>query len=227
MKSAKLAVPFFACFVVVQVYLCAATADESKAFLAQDGSFSISGAKETYVGGRVGSFKPDLRQLYAPLDQLNAVPPGAAAMLDVFVRFRGMSRLSYTLEAGYWDNDTSLHRPESAHLGITFSHLTLSFLYYPPVLGEAKAIYLGAGVGIAHMKLYGSAVQLLHDTITKSEDTGISGSFAVGIEHKIKQRIVISVEANHIFKDFSISEEEGRKLRFDGTNVSFGGCARF
>jgi hypothetical protein len=185
--------------------------------------------EETHVGVRLGSYEPDLRQLDALLRQFRVSAPGTATMYNIFARFKSSPQLSYLLEAGYWDNEVSFE-PEpdaSADLGTTFTHISLSLLYYPEIIQELVPLYLGIGGGISHLKLSGSALELLKESVTKRESTGASGNFIVGLEYAILKRMMLTVQAYHIFKNFNVDEEGDQDFSFDGTVISMGTSVRF
>jgi len=187
---------------------------------------SGKGVQETYVGARLGSYKPDLRQLDALLRQLNVNAPGAATMFNVFAKFKASPQLAYLIEAGYWENDVSIEIA-SVDLETTLTQLSFSLLYYPEMIQQFVPLYLGIGGGLSHLKLSGSALELLKEVITKRENTGASANFVVGLEYAILEQLMVYVQANHIFKNFTVDEDGEQKFSFDGTVVSMGIAARF
>jgi hypothetical protein len=131
------------------------------------------------------------------------------------------------VEAGYWENETSLRPIIQAELGATFTYISLSFLYYPEMIQSYVPLYMGIGGGIANLKLNGSALELLKEVVTKSESTGLGGNFVIGLEYAVLERMIVNIQANHIFKDFAVDEQGERKFSFDGTVVSIGVSAKF
>ena len=219
--------PILACILAFQACMCAADTGQDRHPYILGGLLSGEGVKEAYVGIRLGSYKPDLRQLDALLRQFKVSPPGAATMLNVFVKFRGSPQLSYLVEAGYWENEASLEPVVSADLGMTFTQVSFNLLYPPEIIQELAPLYLGIGGGVSHLKLSGSALELLKEVVTEHENTGVSGNFIVGLEYIIVERVMVSVQANHIFKSFEVDAEGKQEFSFDGTVVSIGTSVRF
>jgi hypothetical protein len=148
-------------------------------------------------------------------------------MFNVFARFRGSPQLSYLVEAGYWENEASFEPLVQANLEVTFIPVSFSLLYYPEMVQKLIPLYLGIGGGIAHLKLNGSALELLKEVITEDESTGVSGNVIVGLEYVVAERMIVSVQANHIFKSFAVDEEGKQEFSFDGTVVSIGTSVKF
>jgi hypothetical protein len=228
MEFRKFYIRILACIFAFQACICVASADHQvKHPYLLGGLLSGKGVKEAYLGARLGSYKPDLHQLDAILELFNVSAPGAATMLNVFARFKALPQLSYLVEAGYWENEASLRPVAEADLGTTFTQVSLSFLYYPEMIQRYAPLYLGIGGGISHLKLSGSALELLKAVITKRENTGVSGNFIIGLEYPVVERVMVSVQANHIFKSFTVDDEGEQKFSFDGTVVSIGTSVRF
>ena len=227
MEVKKLFAPVFVCLLALQVCVCVADTGRVRHPYLLGGLLSGKGAKEAYVGARLGSYKPDLHQLDTLLRQFNVRLPGAATMLNVFVKFKGSPQLSYLVEAGYWEDEVSLEPVVSADLGTTFTQVSFDLLYYPEMIQELVPLYLGIGGGISHLKLSGSALTLLKDVVTERENTGLSGNFIVGLEYTIVERVMVSIQTNHIFKSFAVDEEGKQEFSFDGTVVSIGTSVRF
>jgi hypothetical protein len=215
------------CIFVFQACVSMADAAQVRHPYSLGGLLSDKSVKEAYVGARLGSYKPDLRQLDALLRQFNVRLPGAATMLNVFIKLKGSSQLSYLLEAGYWADEVSLEPIISADLGTIFTQVSFSFLYHPEMIQRLAPLYLGIGGGLSHLKLNGSALELLKEVVTERENTGVSGNFIVGLEYPILERVMVSVQTNHIFKSFAVDEEGKHEFSFDGTVVSIGTSVRF
>ncbi len=219
MRIRKLSIPILACIFVFCASVCLADGGLL-------GNLTDNGVEAVYVGARLGSYKPDLRQLDALLKPLKMNAPGAATMFNIFARFKGSPQLSYLIEAGYWENDVSVE-VASVDLGTTFTQLSLSLLYYPEMIQQFIPLYLGIGGGISHLKLSGSALSLLKEVVTKHEVTGASGNFIIGLEYAILERLLVSVQAKHIFKNFTVDDDGEQEFSFDGTVVSIGVSGRF
>ena len=58
----------------------------------------------------------------------------------------------------------------------------------------------------------------------KAEEVG--KDMVVGLEYMILERLMLNVQANHIFKRFSVDKEDKLKFTFDGTVVSIGVSGR-
>jgi hypothetical protein len=185
------------------------------------------GIEESYIGARLGSYKPDLRQLDAILKEFRAQVPGASTMFNIYTRFKGSSQLSYLLELSYWDNESSLKPFTDADIGATFTQASLSLLYYPETIQKLLPLYIGFGGGIANLKLYGSALELLKEIVTKRDSTELSGNFIIGLEYVVLDRVVVDIQATHIFKNFQVDDEGEYKFSFDGTVMSLGASMRF
>ncbi len=226
MRIRKLFIPVLACIFVFCASACCTGVWLYAPTSGLLGNLTDNGVESVYVGARLGSYKPDLRQLDALLKPLKMNAPGAATMFNIFARFKGSPQLSYLIEAGYWENDVSVE-VASVDLGTTFTQLSLSLLYYPETIQQFIPLYLGIGGGISHLKLSGSALSLLKEVVTKHEVTGASGNFIVGLEYAILERLLVSVQANHIFKNFAVDEDGEQEFSFDGTVVSIGISARF
>ncbi len=211
-----------------QAYVCMADSDQDRNPYLLGGVLSGDLVKEVYWGARLGSYKPDLRELDDLLAQFNVEAPAASTMYNVFARARSSPRLSYLVEVGYWNGGiSSLESVIPIDLEATFTHISLSFLYYPDLIQEYVPLYLGIGGGIAHLNLTGDTLTLLREVITKREDTGLSGNFILGVEYVILERLMVSIQTNHIFKSFAVDEEDELEFNFDGTVVSIGVSGRF
>jgi hypothetical protein len=221
MRIGRLFIIISVCILFLQAHACFAGTGLLSGF------FAGEVVKETYVGARLGSYRPDLSQLDAILQQFRVSAPGAATMFNIFAKFKGSSQLSYLVEAGYWDNEASLEPVVSAELGMTLTQLSLSFLYYPEMIQEFIPLYLGIGGGVYHLKLDGSAMELLKTVITKREDTGAGANFVVGLEYEIRESLMVNIQANHVFKNFAVDEDGEQEFSFDGTVISIGAFARF
>ena len=227
MKVRKLLIHILVSVIAFQACVCIADVGRAGHPYVLGGLLSGKWPEEAYVGARLGSYKPDLQQLDELLRLFNVSAPGAATMFNVFARFKGHPQLSYLVEAGYWDNEASLRPIASADLGMTFTHVSLSLLYYPELIQELVPLYLGVGGGVAHLKLSGSALELLKAVVTKHESTGVGGNVIVGLEYTVAERVTVNVQANHIFKSFTVDEAGEREFSFDGTVVSIGTSVRF
>ena len=230
MKFRRIPLYIFACILAFQVSVCVAETDQARHPYLLGGLLPGKGIKEAHVGARLGSYKPDLHQLDNLLKPLGISVPGAATMYNAFVKFKGSPQLSYLVEAGYWQNEEStsinlVAQADSASVGATFTHLSFSLLYSPEIIREYVPLYLGIGGGIAHMKFSGGILELL---LKEREDTGASGNVVAGLEYEILKRVMVDIQAKHIFKSFSVEgEEEPQEFSFDGTVVSIGVSARF
>jgi hypothetical protein len=161
------------------------------------------------------------------LAQFGIEAPGASTMYNVFARFKDSPQLSYLLELGYWSNSISdLEAEIPIDVEATFTQASISFLYYPELIQKYVPLYLGIGGGIAHMDLSGDTFSLLREIVTEREDTGLSTNVVVGLEYMILEKLMLSVQANHIFKRFSVDKEDELKFTFDGTVVSIGVSGR-
>ena len=207
-----------------------ADADQDKHPYLLGGLLSSKNIEEAHVGVRLGSYKPDLSHLNALVKKFNVNAPGSATMYNIFAKFRGSPQLSYLVEAGYWENEEStpinpVASADSASVGVTFTQVSFSLLYHPEIIREFIPLYLGIGGGIAHMNLNGGVLELL---LKERESTGASGNVIAGLEYKILERLMVYVQAKHIFKNFSVEgAEEQQEFSFDGTVVSIGASARF
>jgi hypothetical protein len=151
-------------------------------------------------------------------------------MYSVFARFKGSPQLSYLVEMGYWNNEVSIEAmgPMAAiDMGATFTQFSLNLLYYPELIQEYAPLYLGIGGGIAHVELTGSALALLSEVVEERENTGLSGNVIAGLEYMIMDRLMVNVQANHIFKSIKVDKEGEQEFTFDGTVVSIGVSGRF
>ncbi len=227
MRVRRLFVLIFACVIILQACICIADEGGVRHPYVLGGLLPGKGIEQAYIGARLGSYKPDLRQLDAILKQFNVSAPGAATMINIFARFKNAPQLSYLVEAGYWENETSLKPLIDADLGATFTHISLSFLYYPDLIQRLAPLYLGLGGGLYRLKLSGSALTLLKEVVTKRESTSLGGNFVIGLEYPILERAMVSVQANHIFKNFPVDDEGEQQFSFDGTVVSIGTSVRF
>lgn len=113
------------------------------------------------------------------------------------------------------------------NVGATFTNASLSLLYYPELIQTYIPLYLGIGGGVARAKLTGNALDRLRDVIKERENTGACANFVIGLEYMILERLMVSVQANHIFKRITVNEEKDLKFSFDGTVVSLGVFGRF
>ena len=227
MKIKNILLSIFLCAAAFQACICMADSDQVRHPYVLGGGLFREIVKEAYVGARMGSYKPDLNELDDLLAQIDMEAPGASTMYSVFARLKGSPQLSYLLEVGYWENDVSVESVITADVGATFTQLSLSFLYYPELIQEYAPLYLGIGGGVAHVKLTGSALAFLRDVVEKRESTGVSGNFIVGLEYMILERLMVSVQANRIFKSLTVDEKGEREFTFDGTVVSIGVSGRF
>ncbi len=213
---------------VAPTCICMADSDEDRNPYILGGILAGHMVKDVYWGARLGSYEPDLRELDDLLLQFDVESLGASPMYNVFIRAKSSPRLSYLVEVGYWNGGIS--SPESiipVDLEATFTHISLSLLYYPDLIQEYAPLYLGIGGGIAHLNLTGDTLTLLREVITRREDTGLSGNFILGVEYVVLERLLVSAQANHIFKSFSVDEEDELEFNFDGTVVSIGVSGRF
>jgi len=211
-----------------QACVCMADSDQARNPYLLGGLLSGQIIKDVYWGARLGSYEPDLRELDDLLAQFNVEAPGASTMYNVFARAKSSPRLSYLLEVGYWKSGiSSLEAVVPIDLAATFTHISLSCLYYPDLIQEYAPLYLGIGGGIAHLNLTGDTLTLLREVITKRENTGLSGNFILGVEYVVLERLMLSVQMNHIFKNFAVDEEDELEFNFDGTVVSIGVSGRF
>ncbi|MFC1714343.1 outer membrane beta-barrel protein [Candidatus Poribacteria bacterium] len=228
MRARNLSIFVLVCALAFQTCICIADSDQSRNPYLLGGVLSGTIIKDVHVGARMGSYKPDLEELDDLLAQFDVNAPGASTMYNVFARFKDSPQLSYLLEVGYWENDIS--SPESIipiDLEATFTQASLSFLYYPDLIQEYVPLYLGIGAGVAHLELNGDTLTLLREVVTKRESTGVSGNFIVGLEYMVLERLMVSVQTNHIFKNFAVDEEDELKFSFDGTVISIGVSGRF
>lgn len=228
MRAKYLSILIFVCALACQAYVCMADSDQDRNPYLLGGILAGGMVKDVYWGVRLGSYQPDLRELDDLLAQFNVETPGSSTMYNVFARARSSPRLSYLVEVGYWNGGiSSLESVVPIDLEATFTHISLSFLYYPDLIQEYVPLYLGIGGGIAHLNLTGDTLTLLREVITKREDTGLSGNFILGVEYVVMEQLMVSVQANHIFKSFSVNEEDELEFNFDGTVVSIGVSGRF
>ena len=228
MEKMKLQALFITFTIILTSYACVCMADSHQVrHPYRLGGVRFSDVvKEAYLGARMGSYKPDLGELDDLIARMDMDAPGASTMYSVFARLKSSPQLSYLVEAGYWENNVFVEQMGTVDVGATFTQLSLSFLYYPELIQEYAPLYLGIGGGVANVKVTGSALALLSDVVKKRESTGISGNFIVGLEYMILERVMLSVQANRIFKSLTVDEEGEREFTFDGTVVSIGVSGR-
>ena len=221
MKIKKLLLSIFLCVFASYACVCMADSDEVRHPYMLGGVWLGDIVEEVHVGARMGSYKPDLRELDDLLALFGTEPSGASTMYNVFARFEGSPQLSYLVEIGHWGNEISVESMD-VDMEATLTHLSLGLLYYPELIQKYAPLYLGIGCGIAHIELNGSALTLLSDVVKDSEETGVCGNIVVGLEYPIMERLMVNIQANHIFKSLTVDEEEEREFSFDGTAVSIG-----
>jgi len=183
--------------------------------------------KEPYIGLSLGSYKPNLMQINALMKDLGIPAPGADTMFTIFADFRGTSQFSYLLQGGYWEGETSLKVPVKRSLYASLIHISFNILYHPERFQKFLPLYIGTGFGIYRMDLDGSLMEVLKDVIPEDKATELGGNIVLGLERVLRNRFIVSVRANHIFKNFTIDEKNKSKLSFDGTDVSIGTSVRF
>lgn len=228
MKPYGLLTLSFLLILAFQPSICLADSDTTQSSHISGGFLTnMTFIQEIYVGARMGSYKPDLGELDSLLGQLGIDAPGSSTMYNVFCRLKSSPHLSYLLEIGRWENDVSVELVDPISIGANLTYASLILLYYPEMIQKYAPLYLGLGGGFANVELTGSALDLLSDIITEREGTGPCGNFVVGLEYMILERMMINVQANHIFKKFAIDKQEEQKFTFDGTTVSIGISGRF
>jgi len=228
MRAKNLSILIFVCVLACQACFCMADSDQDRNPYLLGGILAGVPVEDVYWGARLGSYGPDLRELDDLLTQFNVEELSASTMYNVFTRIKSSPRLSYLVEVGYWNGEiSSLESVIPVDLEATFTHISFSFLYYPDLIQEYVPFYLGIGGGIAHLNLTGDTLTLLREVIKKREETGLSGNFILGVEYVFTEQLMVSAQANHIFKSFSVDEEDELELNFDGTVISIGVSGRF
>lgn len=188
------------------------------------------GPKETYMGMRLGSYKPDLRQLNAILEELNARAPGADTMFTIFASFKNRPLIEYLLEAGYWENEASVKSAtseDSEDINTSLIHISFSFLYYPKIIQEYLPLYFGAGAGIYKMDIDYGNIEAVKTAMPDDRKTELGGNMMLGMKRVVRDRILLDIRINHVFKNFTVNEKNNGKLSFDGTDLSIGASIRF
>jgi len=216
---------------LLQSYSCIAEVTQVKSPYSLLGNLlPEQGPKESYMGIRLGSYKPDLHQLDAILKELNTPVPGADTMFTIFASFKNRPQTEYLLEAGYWENETSVMSatPEdSEDINTSIISISLSVLYYPGILQEYLPLYFGAGAGIYKMDIDYGTIEAIKTSMPDDRKTELGGNVVIGIKRVIRDQLLLDIRINHIFKNFTVNEKNNGKLSFDGTDLSIGASIKF
>ncbi|MBD3184698.1 outer membrane beta-barrel protein [Candidatus Poribacteria bacterium] len=214
----RTSVLFVAVFILI-ANTCLAQMDNLYSFGCVLPFFSIKGTK---LGLKLGTYEPNLKELDRLLVELREEAPGSSTMYNIYLKLIESERLSYLLELGYWDNETTIKSLDDAELGATFSYFHINLLYYPDIINDYIPFYIGVGGGAENMRLYGNGLRPLDEVVKQHEDMGLGGSFILGVEYSFNNGINVNINANHIFKRFVVNEDEDMKFSFDGTIISAG-----